>query len=758
MEGTQQHSQGWGADSRTLLVRLREMIAEVSGGQNRLDQITRTIADGMGHDVCSIYLLRDPTTLELCASAGLNASAVHLTRLKVGEGLVGQVAKQMAPINSANAPQEPGFRFRPETGEETLSSFLGVPLQRLGEPLGVLVIQSRQSRLCSEDEVVILEVVAMFLADMTELGAFVADHEAMAAPHTRSVEFKGGVGQEGLAEGHVLLHEPRVVLTNPVADDPEQEFAKLDEAIGKLRGQVDEMAAIVGSNANVEQRDVIETYRMFANSRGWVNRIRDHIRGGLSAEAAVEMEQSNARARMAQVPDTYIRERLHDLDDLSNRLLRTLTGQGIGRKDEMPDNPVLVARQLGPGELLEYGRGLKGVLLEGGSIGSHATIIARAMAIPLLVHVEGITTEALNGDHVFVDGERGIAYLRPGDEIVDAFRNRISLRASEREKYRHIREKPATTRDGTTISLHMNAGVMTDLPNLTSSGAEGVGLFRTELRFLSKPELPGRDEIARQYSDVLDSAKGKPVVFRTLDVGSDKVLPYLKPEDEPNPALGWRAIRIGLERVGVLRMQAEALIRGANGRPLTVMFPMVAEPDEFFRARDIFNQVVERSRTLGRPIPSKLEVGAMLETPSLAFATDHFFESVEFLSIGGNDLKQFFFAADRENERVRSRYDTLSLSYLNFIEHVVDRCRRTGTKLSYCGETAGMPLEAVCLAAVGMRMLSMRSASIGRVKHMLRRVNLEEVRTAIDAARTENAQSARRHVADALGPALYFNP
>ena len=745
-------------DSRELLVRLRNMLADVTGGQNRLDQITRIIADGMGHDVCSIYLLRDPRTLELCASAGLNPSSVHTTRLRIGEGLVGRVVQRMSPINTADAPKESGFRYMPETGEEVFSSFLGVPLQRLGEPMGVLVIQSRDPRLCDAEEIVILEVVAMFLADMAELGAFVGDNQAMAAPHTRSMEFTGGIGQEGLAEGRVLLHEPRVVLTNPVADDPDLEFERLDDAIGKVRGQVDEMAAFARLNATVEHREVVETYRMFANSRGWVNRMKDHIRGGLSAEAAVEMEQSNSRARMAQVPDAYLKERLHDLDDLSNRLLRTLTGQGMDQKDDMPPDPILVARQVGPGELLEYGRSLKGVLLEGGSIGSHATIIARAMAIPLLIHVEGITTEAVNGDLLFVDGERGVAYLRPRGEVVETLRNKIRLRATEKEKYRHIRDKPATTRDGTTIALHMNAGVMTDLPNLKNSGAEGVGLFRTELRFLAEPVLPRRAELAQQYSNVLDSAHGRPVVFRTLDIGSDKVLPYLKPEDEPNPALGWRAIRIGLDRTSVLRMQAEALIRGANGRQLNIMFPMVAEQDEFFEAREIVMEMVERERRFGRKVPSELKIGAMIETPSLAFTSDKFFEAADFLSIGGNDLKQFFFAADRENERVRSRYDTLNLSYLSFIEHIVRRSEASGTRLSYCGETAGLPMEAACLAAVGLRFLSMRSASIGRVKNLLRRIRLEDVRDAIAAARSDRVQSVRKHVAEALGPLLYYNP
>ena len=752
-----QATSGKRTDSRSLLLRLRGMLLEVTGGQSRLDQITRIVADGMGVDVCSIYLLRDPRTLELCATAGLEQTSVHVTRLRVAEGLVGRVVRSMSPVNTANAPGEREFKFVPETGEEVLVSFLGVPLQRLGEPLGVLVIQSREEHEFTPEEIVILEVVAMFLADMTELGAFVDENQAMAAPHTRPVEFSGGIGQEGLADGHVLLHEPRVVLTNPVADDPDLEMEKLDQAIQVLRGHVDEMAANASVLAGEEPREVIETYRLFANSPGWVNRIEEHIRSGLSAGAAVEMEQSNTRTRMAQVSDPYLRERLADLDDLSNRLLRILTGQGMADKDKAPANPVLVARHLGPGELLEYGRGLKGVVLEGGSIGSHATIIARAMSIPLLVHVEGITTEALNNDRIFVDGEKGVVHLRPGKETAEALTGKIQMRAAQVQRYRGIRDKPALTRDGETICMLMNAGVMTDLPNLENSGAEGVGLFRTELRFLARPALPGREELASQYSEVLDSAHGRSVIFRTLDIGSDKILPYLRPEDEPNPAMGWRAIRIGLSRPAVLRMQSEALIRGAKGRPLNVMFPMVTEQDEFYKAREIFLEMVDRERRLRRPVPDRIRLGAMLETPSLAFASDGFFSSVDFISIGGNDLKQFFFAADRENERVRRQYDTLNLSYLNLVGMIVERCRKSDTPLSYCGETAGLPLEAVCLAATGLRTLSMRSTSIGRVKHLFRRIRLADVRDALDSSRASNEQSARKRVAEALGPTLYLN-
>jgi phosphotransferase system enzyme I (PtsP) len=289
----------------------------------------------------------------------------------------------------------------------------------------------------------------------------------------------------------------------------------------------------------------------------------------------------------------------------------------------------------------------------------------------------------------------------------------------------------------------MNAGLMADLPSLDSSGAEGVGLFRTELQFLINSKMPRRGELAALYKRVLDAANEKRVVFRTLDIGSDKVLPYMKPQDEPNPALGWRAIRVGLDKPGVMRMQLQAMIRATEGRPLTVMFPFIAQFEEFKAARQALLDELEREEKLGHVLPSKVEIGAMLETPSLAFAPQQFFEMADFISIGGNDLKQFFFAADRENERVRKRYDTLNVSFLSFLEQIVARCAETDTPLSFCGEDAGRPVEAMCFAAIGLRSLSMRPASIGPVKHLLRRTDLREVRAVITEARASGDQSVR---------------
>ncbi|NOX74371.1 MAG: GAF domain-containing protein, partial [Alphaproteobacteria bacterium] len=475
-----------GSRSRNLLKRLSDTLAVEGEGQARLDKITNLIADALAAEVCSIYLLRDPKTLELCATEGLNPDSVHQTRLRIGEGLVGRVALEARPINTPDATKARGFRYMPETGEEIFSSFLGVPIQRLGEMLGVLVVQTKDARTFSDDEAYGLEVVAMVIAEMAELGVFVGEGAALSAPHQQAATFRGGVAQEGSAEGHVLLHDPQIVIANPVADDPEVEKKRLHKAMDTLKGDVDDMLNMELSGAADEHRQVLEAYRMFANSKGWLKRMEADIRSGLAAEVAVEKEQSATRVRMARVPDPYLRERLHDLDDLSNKLLRLLTGQGRTAGSDIPDDAILIARNIGPGELLEYGKKLKGIVLEEGSVGSHATIVARALAIPLVIHAEKITREALNGDLILVDGDQGLAHLRPEDSVATAFRDKMAMQEVAQEKYRSIRDKPATTRDGVTIGMLMNAGLMADLPSLESSGADGVGLFRTELQFLTR--------------------------------------------------------------------------------------------------------------------------------------------------------------------------------------------------------------------------------------------------------------------------------
>ncbi|MDO5633147.1 MAG: phosphoenolpyruvate--protein phosphotransferase [Paracoccus sp. (in: a-proteobacteria)] len=740
------------SDSRKLLQRLRDTLSARRDGQGRLDQITHDIADSMGSQVCSIYLFRDPETLELCATRGLRAEAVHQTRMRLGEGLVGRVARTGRHVNTPDAPSEPGFRYMPETGEEVFPSFLGVPIQRLGEKLGVLVVQSREARQFSEDEVYGLEVVAMVLAEMTELGAFQGSNaDSLPASHRFPQMFRGTGAQEGAAEGRVWLHEPRVVIANPVGDDPHREKARLLDAVATLRRTVDSLLAEADMERDSDHAQVLETYRMFAHSRSWLRRMEEDIDLGLSAEAAVEKEQSQARARLESAADPYLRDRLHDLDDLANRLLRILTGQGSDTGAEIPENPILIARNIGPAELLEYGNRLKGVVLEEGSVGSHAAIVARALAIPLVIHAARITSEALNGDLILVDGDAGSVHLRPEESVAVAFRDKMAMQAEAQQRYAGLRDLPAMDTAGNTVQMYMNAGLMADLPSLDGSGAEGVGLFRTELQFLIRSRVPRRGELAALYARVMDNAHGKPVMFRTLDIGSDKVLPYMKPHDEPNPAMGWRAIRVGLDKRGVLRMQLQALIRAAAGRPLHVMFPFVAEISEYEQAHRMLMEELAREQRLGRPVPEDIRVGAMLETPSMAYAPRRFFEMCDFISIGGNDLKQFFFAADRENERVRRRYDTLSTAFLDLVAQIIARCDQAHVPLSFCGEDAGRPIEALTLAALGIRRLSMRPASIGPVKHLIRRVSLTDLRTEIDRGREAGEANLRPRIMDWLG-------
>ena len=719
-----------GVGSRAMLRRLRQVMAETGEGQQRLDKITQVIATNMVAEVCSIYLRRDARTLELCATEGLNKAAVHTARLKLGEGLVGLIAQRARPISTDDALNAPGFQYLPETGEEIYRSFCGVPIQRLGKILGVLVVQNRAPRVYAEDEVDALEVVAMVIAEMAESGAL-APGRAMDLARRGPFFARGVAASEGVAIGPAHLHEPKVAVENPIVDDVGAERERLRAAMDQLRAEVDRLLDTDLLEGGGEHRDVLETYRMFAHDKGWLRRLDEAVASGVVAEVAVERVQSAARARMDRVADPYLRERLHDLDDLANRLLRLLTGAD---NTPPPEGAIIVGRSIGPGELLEAGARVKGVVLEEGSAGGHAAIVARALGVPLVVQAHGVVAEAENGDRVILDGDEGAAHLRPEPGVVDAFEEKLAVQAEAQKLYRALRDAPALTTDGVEISLQINAGLPSDAGHIAESGADGIGLYRTELMFMIRATMPGREAQAATYGHVLDAAEGKRVVFRTLDIGSDKILPYMRRTEEENPAMGWRAVRLGLDRPRLMRMQLQALLRGAAGRPLSVMFPFVTEESEFRAAREMLLRERDRIAARGRPTPERLEIGAMLETPALAYAPDRFFRAVDFLSIGGNDLMQFFFAADRGNERVRKRYDPLGPAWLAFLEGVAERCAANGTLATFCGEQAGRPLEALALAALGFRQLSMRPAAIGPVKRALRAADLGAARRVVAEA------------------------
>jgi phosphotransferase system enzyme I (PtsP) len=707
---------------RVLLRRLREVMAEPVSAQERLDKIVVLIAANMVAEVCSVYVLRVDSTLELYATEGLNRDAVHHTVMRADEGLVGLVSSQASAVNLSNAQAHPAFSYRPETGEEIYHSFLGVPVLRAGNTLGVLVVQNRARRTYSEEEVEALQTTAMVLAEMIASGELSALAPPGAEPAAgRSLHVKGTALSDGIALGHVVLHEPRVVVTNFIADDIPKELKHLETAVESLRTHLDELLEHGDLVEGGEHRDVLEAYRMFAYDRGWVHKLEEAVMTGLTAEAAVERVQSDTRARMLRQTDPFLRERLHDLDDLANRLMRQLTGRDHApSRESLPENAILVARSMGPAALLDYDRKrLRGLVLEEGGPHSHVAIVARALGVPAVGEIDNATGIADPGDAIIVDGSIGDLHLRPLPDMEAAYAERVRLRARRQQQYQALRDVPCVTRDGEEITLLINAGLSVDLPHITDTGAAGIGLFRTELQFMVAPNFPRASEQYALYRAVIEAADGKPVTFRTLDIGGDKVLPYMRNIEEENPALGWRAIRLGLDRPALLRTQLRALLRAAGGRALKIMFPMIAAVAEFEQAKELVERELTHLRRHGHKLPDEVEVGSMVEVPSLLYQLDELLEHADFLSVGSNDLVQFLYAVDRGNPRVSGRFDSLSAPVLRALKEIVDACRKHGKPVTLCGELASQPLGALALVAIGYRSLSLTPSAMGPVKAML---------------------------------------
>lgn len=712
--------------SRRLLGRLRDVMAGGGTAQERLDKVVQLIAADMVAEVCSCYVMRAGEVLELFATEGLKQSAVHETRLRVGEGLVGDIAAHARPLALADAQNHPLFAYRPETGEELFHSLVGVPIVRGGRVIGVVVVQNKSQRQYTDEEVETLETVAMVLAELVASGELINRSELATVEGNAllPVRFEGVRLNGGIGIGVAVMHEPRIVVQKLVAEDPETELHRLRDALARLRAHLDEMFEAQDLAFGGEHRDVLETYRMFAEDAGWIGRIGEAIKSGLTAEAAVQKVHEDTRVRMSQVQDSYIRERLHDLEDLANRLLHHLVAGAEGNTaagGELPDDVVLVARNMGPTELLDYDRArLRGLVLEEGSPTMHVAILARALDIPVVGRVKDALSRIDAGDPIIVDGDNGQVFLRPSDDIQDSFAANQEIRAAKLAEYEAMRGLPAVTRCGQSVKLTLNAGLLVDLPHIEATGADGIGLYRTEMPFMARPQLPDVAAQTLLYSKILDAANGKPVMFRTLDVGSDKLLPYWDSGEEDNPAMGWRSIRITLDRPAVLRQQLRALLRAASGRDLNVMFPMVAEVAELDKARALLDMEVARMTAKGQEAPARLRVGTMLEVPALYWQLPALLKRVDFISVGSNDLTQFLFAIDRGNPRISERYDVLSPAMLNFLRRLAKDCAKAGVPLSVCGEMAGRPLEAMALLGIGVRSLSMSASSVGPVKAMVR--------------------------------------
>ncbi len=733
---------------RQLLARIRDVMAGEGDARSRLSRTVQIIADGLRSQVCSIYVRRAGEVLELFATQGLRPTAVHVTRLRFGEGLIGEIAASGRPLALADAQHHPRFVYRPETGEEVFQSFMGVPIMSGGRILGVLAVQSVDRRIFSDEEIEILQTVAMVLAELVSGGDLVgrdelAPTEGIAVTPLR---LEGATLNAGLGIGFAVHHQPRIAIRTFVADDIGAEHDRFGKAVVALRGTLDTILEDPGRTGATECREVVESYRMIATDVGWLRRIGDAINTGLTAEAAVQKVTDEIRARMSQITDPYLRERAHDFEDLANQLLQHLLGAEQVERELPPfEDVVIVARNMGAAELLKYDRRrLRGLILEEGSSTAHVAIVAKALDIPAVGHARDALGRIDVGDMVIVDGDHCQVFVRPSEHVRGAFQASLRSRNDRKAAYAKVRDLPAVTRDGTRISVNINAGLLVDLTHFDELGADGIGLYRTEIPFLVRSDSPDLQTQEVLYRRVLDYAREKPVIFRTLDIGGDKIVPYVERTSEENPAMGWRAIRVSLDRPAMLRQQLRAMIRAAEGREFRVMFPMLSQVDEYLYARALLERELERERLRGQALPGVVRTGAMLEVPALIFQLPTLLRHVDFVSIGTNDLLQFLFACDRSSARLGGRYDTLSPVMLNVLLDVSRQCAAAGVPVSVCGEMAGDPLSAMALVGIGYRSLSVAPPRVGPVKMMIRAISLPPLESYM-ASLCQSTEPSVRH-------------
>ena len=544
------------------------------------------------------------------------------------------------------------------------------------------------------------------------------------------VNLKGVVFAPGLAIGHIIFHEPRVEILKFKSKNSSKELQRLEKALTELRKDIDKMLRSSDFSGASDYKDVLEAYKMLSLDEGWVRKLNKAVLQGLTAEAAVESVQASMNEKFNKFDDIYLSERLYDLKDLSNRLERHLTGTALSSSlTELPKDTILLARNLGPTELLNYPKSkLKGLILEEGSRSSHTTIVARALNIPLMGRTKFLKEMSVKqNETVIIDGEKGEIFIRPTEDIQNIYSIRMKMSQALKTEYKSIKDKKGITLDGKRIELNMNAGLVMELNQLEESGADGIGLFRTELQFLISETLPRMEEQKNFYRSVLDAAKGKKVIFRTLDIGGDKILPYMTAPKEENPALGWRAIRVALDRPGLLRLQLRALIHASENNELSVMFPMIAEFDELMQAKKLLSKEISRMKKFNKLLPKKISIGSMLEIPSLIWQFDILLPEVDFISVGSNDLMQFLFAADRGNSAIVDRYSILKPSALRFLKQAVDKCNEFRVPIHICGDISGKFSYVLALLGLGFRSFSLTPADIGPIKKIVRSLHLGDL-------------------------------
>lgn len=738
------------SNSHRLLRRLREVMAGADlSPQEKLSQIVTLIAYDMKADTCAVYIQRGGAELELFAACGLNQGAVRRTFIRTGKGVVGDVVEKARPLVLSDIRSHKRFYLDPKIGEDKLNAFLGTPLARGGRVFGALVLQNQEKRLYTHDEVEILQTVAMVLSEMMIAGNLINPNELKLSSSDGdipSTHLRGVSLNHGMAKGRAVLHQPIVSIKRLVCEDSGRELNRLFEAVAQLRLSLKSLFSQHTLENNDESQEILETYQLFAQDRGWLNRIQKAIESGLTAEAAIQKTLTSLRFRISQTKDSYFRDRLWDFEDLTNRLLKLLVGNDNHEKSFQSEGIIVVARSMGPAELLDYSKaGIKGLLLEEGLHTAHVSIIARALKIPVISRLPDILTKIEHGDLILLDSDRANVTIQPSEEELEKFDVRVRKLEKRKAQNSLLRKLPCVSLDKVNISLSLNAGSPVDLEALKENTLDGVGLYRSEIPFMMEACFPDVKVQERIYRDIFQKVGETVITFRTLDIGGDKLLPYMRKPEEGNPILGWRAIRIGLDRPILLKHQIRALLTACEGKSFNLMFPMIASAKEYYKAKKLFDREVDRALKKGLSVP-KIQVGAMVEVPSFAWEIDTILPELDFISVGSNDLFQFFYAVDRTNISLVDRYDCLSIPFLTFLRRLVTQAKQHKTKISLCGEMAGNPIESLALLGIGFRSLSVASYHADSIKQMIRSLNLGEMTSFIEDLLKKKADSIRPYL------------
>lgn len=742
-----------------MLDRLRSIVQKVNAArdlQSALDIIVHKVRQALDTQVCSVFLLdSDINAHVLMASDGLKKESIGHVSLEAGEGLVGLVAKHAEPLNLQDASLHPSFHYLKDTGEELYHSFLGVPIIHHRSVLGVLVVQHEERRRFDESE------EAFLITLSAQLAGVIAHAEATGAIEgispsghkTSDTVFPGVSGSSGVAIGEAVVVFPHADLSQIPqrrTGDIENEIEFFNSCLELVRQDMRSLHEKLAGQVAEEERQLFDVYVRMLDDAALGNEIVARIRMGFWAQGALAYVANEHVRRFEEMDDPYLSERAIDIKDLCARILFYLQ-EKVVVETEYADNTILVSEEITPSMLAEVPESkLKGLISVKGSGNSHVAILARTMGIPTVMGAIDLPYTQLHGKEVIIDGYKGEVITNPSDQIRTRFLETIQEQDQLDRGLEGLKDLPCETADNHRVHLWVNTGLMTDVMRSLDQGAEGIGLFRTEVPFLLAERFPSEEEQYQIYREQLEAFAPKIVTMRTLDIGGDKSLPYF-PIEEANPFLGWRGIRVTLDHPEIFTAQIHAMLRASVGlENLQIMLPMISNINEVKSALKLIKKACHELIQDGVDVKFP-RVGVMIELPAAVYQTRALAKLVDFISVGSNDLTQYLLAVDRNNPRVANLYSAFHPAVLSALQQVVDAAQAEGKHVSICGEMAGDPGAAVLLMAMGYDVLSMNAASLLKVKSVLRSITLEVAQELLEnVMQLDDAEMIRSEVDLAL--------